>query len=100
MEVIACFRPACTLAYHRTPTSTRRPDLPSFFKVCQRVNRFIDTLRQALICLSFFMQFAPLCCFQAPAVNYGRYDTFLTAEIAKMTVIQRKIRNNGAAKRW
>jgi len=33
-----------SLPYPRTPTSFHPTDLPSFFLVCQRVDRFIDTL--------------------------------------------------------
>jgi len=44
--VVACFLRNRSLQYHRTATKTISQNIPSFFNVCQRVDRFIDTLKR------------------------------------------------------
>ena len=51
----ACFRRARPLPYPHTPTSSCSTNLPSFFDVCQRVDRFIDTLKWLSIWRAIFV---------------------------------------------
>ena len=44
--VATCFLPIWTLPYSRTPTISNWQNITSFFEICQRADRFIDTLKR------------------------------------------------------
>ena len=51
----SCFCRFQALPYHRTPTSLKSTNLPSFFGICGACRRFIDTLKRAK-CSFFILQ--------------------------------------------
>ena len=57
VAISACFLRTESLPYPRTPTSLCSNDLPSFFLVCQCVDRFIDTLKVADSIRYFFFYY-------------------------------------------